>query len=82
MSRTSGYYSAMTTNITRPDPDHSNTEKDPDTWVTGDEPMTGAQQSYLATLAEETGQTVPADLTKAEASSLIDELQTASDRAG
>ena len=41
----------------------------------GDEPMTGAQQSYLHTLASEAGETVEEDLTKAEASRRIDELQ-------
>ena len=50
-------------------------EKDPDEWVTGDEPPTGAQLSYLETLAREAGETVPEGLTKAEASKLIDELQ-------
>ena len=30
----------------------SNMEKDPADEVTGDEPMTGAQQSYLKTLCE------------------------------
>ena len=53
----------------------SNTQKDPDTWVTGGEPATGAQQSYLQTLAEEAHEDVPADLTKADASKKIDELQ-------
>ena len=43
----------------------SNTEKDPDDWVSGDEPMTGAQASYLETLSRQTGDEVPADLTKA-----------------
>ena len=57
-------------------------EKDPDQWVTGEEPMTGPQASYLATLAHDTGREVPDTLTKAEASKLIDELQSASDRAG
>ena len=52
-----------------------NAEKDPDDWVTGDEPMTGAQTSYLQTLSEEAGQDAPEDLTKAEASKKIDELQ-------
>ena len=51
------------------------TEKDPADWVTGDEPMTGAQRSYLDTLAREAGETLPADLTKAEASEHIDRLQ-------
>ncbi len=50
-------------------------EKDPDTWVTGDEPMTGPQESYLHTLAREAGEEVEEDLTKAEASKKIDELQ-------
>jgi len=54
-------------------------EKDPADWVTGDEPMTGPQQSYLNTLAQEAGVTVPDGLTKVEASTLIDELQ---DRTG
>ncbi|MFC0111297.1 DUF3072 domain-containing protein [Kibdelosporangium aridum] len=52
-----------------------NPEKDPAEWTTGEEPMTGPQQSYLHTLAQEAGEEVPADLTKAEASKLIDELQ-------
>ena len=58
----------------------STTEKDPSDWVTGDEPMTGAQRSYLDTLAREAGEELPADLTKAEASEHIDRLQEASDR--
>ena len=55
--------------------DMTNTEKAPGEWVTGDEPMTGPQASYLNTLAQEAGVDVPADLTKARASELIDELQ-------
>ena len=54
---------------------NSNTEKNPDDWVTGDEPMTGAQRSYLNTLPTEAGEEFPGDLTKAEASKKIDELQ-------
>ena len=50
-------------------------EKDPADWVTGDEPATGAQKSYLDTLAREAGEEVPEDLTKADASRKIDELQ-------
>ena len=50
-------------------------EKDTSQWVTGDEPMTGPQRSYLQTLAQEAGREVPDDVTKAEASDLIDELQ-------
>ena len=56
------------------------TEKDPESWVTGDEPMTGAQRSYLDTLAREAGETLQADLTKAEASEHIDRLQDATGR--
>lgn len=52
-----------------------NAEKDTSQWVTGDEPMTGAQRSYLHTLAQEAGAEVPEDVTKAEASDLIEELQ-------
>ena len=55
----------------------SNTEKDPDDWVSGDEPMTGAQASYLTTLCEEAKANPPAtNLSKAEASKLIDKLKT------
>lgn len=54
----------------------SNTEKPPETWVSGDEPMTGAQASYLTTLSEEAGEQLPPeDLTKAEASKRIDALK-------
>ena len=52
-----------------------NPEKDTSHWVTGDEPMTGPQRSYLQTLAQEAKQEVPDDLTKAEASEAIDQLQ-------
>jgi len=58
-----------------PTQDQSNTIKDPDEWTTGEEPMTGAQQSYLHTLATEAGEEVEDDLTKAEASKRIDELR-------
>lgn len=50
-------------------------EKDRSEWVTGDEPMTGPQRSYLRTLAQEAGRDIPAEMTKADASALIDELQ-------
>ena len=50
-------------------------EKDPADWVTGDEPATGAQKSYLETLARQSDEAVPEDLTKAEASRKIDELK-------
>ncbi|MDQ2674899.1 MAG: DUF3072 domain-containing protein [Chloroflexota bacterium] len=59
----------------RTDRDNSNRIKDPEDWTTGDEPMTGAQESYLHTLASEAGEQVEPDLTKAEASKRIDELQ-------
>jgi hypothetical protein len=59
--------------------DRPGLEKDPSEWVTGDEPMTGAQASYLETLSRQVGEDAPDDLTKAEASERIDELR---DRAG
>lgn len=52
-----------------------NPEKDPEQWTTGDEPMTGPQESYVRTLAQEAGADVPDGMTKAEASQLIEELQ-------
>ena len=55
--------------------DTSNMIKDPDDWKTGDEEMTGAQRSYLQTLADEAGEEVDLNLTKAEASKRIEELQ-------
>jgi hypothetical protein len=53
----------------------SNTEKDTKDWVTGGEPATGAQESYVHTLAEQANEEVPEDLTKAEASDMIGKLQ-------
>ena len=54
----------------------SNAEKDPANWVSGDDPMTGAQASYLTTLCEEAKVEPPADdLNKAQASQMIDELK-------
>ena len=53
----------------------SNAIKDPKDWKTGDEPITGAQESYINTLASEAGEEVPTDITKAEASQVIEELQ-------
>jgi hypothetical protein len=58
----------------------SSAEKDPEQWVTGDEPMTGAQRSYLDTLARQAGETLSADLTKAEASEHIERLQEVTGR--
>jgi hypothetical protein len=59
----------------------SNAVKDPDDWTTGDQPMTGAQASYLKTLSEEAhdDQAYDPELSKADASKRIDELQ---DRTG
>ena len=57
------------------DKENTNAIKDPEDWVTGDEEMTGAQRSYLQTLCEEAGEDFDPNLTKAEASKRIDELQ-------
>ena len=65
----------MTDKRTQQDAEASNTRKDPDDWTTGDEPMTGAQRSYLKTLSEEAKVEFDDSLTKAEASKRIDELQ-------
>jgi len=64
---------------TGPDPDNP-ASKDPQDWVTGDEPMTAAQKSYLSTLAREAGEELPADMTKAQASEHIDRLQQTTGR--
>lgn len=61
-------------------PQGDTTRKDPEEWVTGDEPMTGAQRNYLDTLAREAGEELPGNLTKAQASEHIDRLQGATDR--
>jgi hypothetical protein len=55
-----------------------NTQKDRKGWVSGDDPMTGAQESYLKTLSEQAHKPDPAEdhkLTKAEASELIDKMR-------
>ncbi len=54
---------------------HRHPEKDTERWATRDEPMTGPQESYLQTLAQEAGEEVPDGMSKAEASEKIDELQ-------
>ena len=56
------------------EPEHSNIEKDPANWTTGDEAMTGAQKSYLQTLCEEANESFDPSLTKAQASERIDQL--------
>ncbi len=55
-------------------------EKDPDDWVTGQEPMTGPQASYLETLCREAGEEFDPSLSKAQASELIDRLQAQTGR--
>lgn len=62
-------------NIKKVDEPIGNLQKDPDDWVTGDEPMTAAQASYLKTLSEEAGEDFDSTLTKAEASKRIEALQ-------
>ncbi|MDQ3634834.1 MAG: DUF3072 domain-containing protein [Acidobacteriota bacterium] len=57
------------------DAENTNAVKDPDNWTTGDEKMTGAQASYLQTLSEQANVDFDENLTKAEASKRIDELQ-------
>lgn len=61
-------------------PTEHNPERDPDQWLTGDEPSTGPQESYLHTLAQEAGEEPPTGLSKAEASKEIDRLQQATGR--
>lgn len=60
---------------TQQDADNSNMVKDPKDWTTGDEPITGAKKSYLKTLSEEAKEPMDDNLTKAEASARIEELQ-------
>ena len=61
-------------------PAMQNPEKDPEDWTTGDEPMTGPQRSYLQTLCREAKEEFDENLTKAEASKRIDELQAKTGR--
>lgn len=69
----------MAKHLTNPKIDNdpqSNTQKDTDNWVSGDDPMTGAQASYLTTLSEEANVEPPQDdISKAEASKMIDDLK-------
>ena len=58
----------------------TNPEKDPKDWVTGDEPATGPQESYVHTLAQQAGEEVEDEMTKAEASEKIEELQAKTGR--
>jgi hypothetical protein len=61
-------------------PDLSRQERPTDQWVTGDEPMTGPQASYLETLAQQAGEEPPTGLNKSEASRAIDELRQKASR--
>ena len=72
---TSGISKEIDMNTNKDDRSDKSAIKDPDEWVTGEEPMTGAQESYIHTLAREAGEPVKEDLTKAEASKKIEELQ-------
>jgi hypothetical protein len=72
----------MTDKRTQEHAAEGNMQKDPEDWVTGDEPMTGAQRSYLKTLSEEAHQPFDESLTKAQASQRIDELQAITGRGG
>ncbi len=68
----------MSTNNPKVDPGpHSNLEKDPGDWTTGDDPMTDAQASYLKTLSEQAHkpELFDTDISKAEASRRIDTLR-------
>jgi hypothetical protein len=58
----------------------SNVDKDPDEWKTRDEPMTGAQASYLKTLSDQADEPFDETLSKAEASKRIDQLQAKTGR--
>lgn len=65
----------MSDNQVQPNP-----QRDPEDWVTGDEPMTGPQASYLQTLCQEAGEQFDPELTKAQASEKIDQLQSKTGR--
>ena len=60
--------------------DSAGLQREPQEWKTGDEPMTAAQRSYLETLARDSGEDFDEELTKAEASTRIDELRQKSPR--
>ena len=57
-------------------------EKDPSEWVTGGDPITEAQKSYLDTLARQAGEEIPADITKGEASEHIERLREKTGKEG
>lgn len=70
----------MRKSTTNNDTEQPGLQRDPDEWKTGDEPMTGAQRSYLETLCRETGEEFDDRLSKADASKRIDELRERSPR--
>jgi hypothetical protein len=76
-AKTKSHDEAQEHNPKRDPAPQSNTEKDPADWVTGGEPMTGAQASYMKTLSEIADEPEAFDesLTKAEASMRIDDLK-------
>jgi hypothetical protein len=51
-------------------------QRDPAEWVSGADPITPAQKSYLDNLARQAGEELPADITKAEASQHIERLKS------
>ena len=55
--------------------DNPSLQKDPSDWVTGGDPITDSQKSYLDTLARQAGEEIPADITKGEASEQIERLR-------
>jgi hypothetical protein len=74
--RTDNTTDNTTGNTDSPGADPGPATKNPNDWTTGDEPMTGPQRSYLHTLTQQAGEQPPPDnLSKADASKLIDELQ-------
>ncbi|WP_352232077.1 DUF3072 domain-containing protein [Actinomycetospora sp. NBRC 106375] len=75
MERLQGSVSTADTDGSGGSPDLSRQERPTDEWVTGDEPMTGPQASYLETLAQQAGEEPPTGLNKSQASRAIEELR-------
>jgi hypothetical protein len=67
--------------VPTPQPEQ-NPETPAEEWVSGDEPMTGPQASYLHTLCQETGEEFDETLSQAAASQRIEELQAKVGRGG
>lgn len=55
-------------------------ERNPDEWITGTEPISGTAKLYFKTLSEEAGERFDENLSKAEASKRIEELQSKTGR--